>query len=56
MGVKSNTERMLGCFADELLAVFRDPLLIFAQPISQVRVQPKCPSDWIERGYELLAL
>lgn len=43
-------------FLAQLLTVFRCPLSNFYQPISQVRVQPKCPSDWIERGYELLAL
>lgn len=53
---RRNIEQVLSLFVGQLLTVFRYSLSHFDEPISQVGVQSKCPSDWIERGYKLLAL
>lgn len=49
MSVNRDIDRMLDFLFEELLTVFGHALSHFGQPISQVRVQPKCPSDRIHR-------
>lgn len=42
---RRNIEQALSLFVGQLLTVFRYPLCHFDEPISQVEVQSKCPSD-----------